>query len=193
MLNHTDLRILIRTEEERNTIPLFTADIPDPVHSTLPPAACDEFQKVRNVDDEGIGLGVHGDPYAVAIQYFERGIRGFGLAHECKPAEIRVCADSHVSVDFLGRVVHGADIGHWMRGYGVEVVFGEVESEGEDVQHALAEGVHGVVVAVDGGAPEQRGGVRGPLVAGFGGEGCDGAVLLGIGGVFAHEEAFFEV
>jgi hypothetical protein len=193
MLNHTDLCILIRTEEERDTISLLAADIPHAVHSTLPPAARHEFQKVRDVDDKRVGLRVHGDPYTIAVEHFERGIRGSRLAHEREPAEIRVCADPHIGVDFLGWVVHGADIGHGVCGYGVEVVFGKVEGESEDVQHAFAEGVHGVIVAVDSGAPEEGGGVRGPLVAGFGCVGCDRAVLLRVCGVFAHEEPLFEV
>lgn len=71
--------------------------------------------------------------------------------------------------------------------------FGEVQGEGEDAEEASGEGEHGVVVGVDCGAEEGCGGVGGPLVPGGGGRGGDGAVLLGVRGVFAHEEAFFEV
>lgn len=60
--------------------------------------------------------------------------------------------------------MHRAHVGHGVRGDGVEGVLGEVEGEGEDAQKPLAEGVHGGVVAVDCWAPEEGGGVRGPLV-----------------------------
>lgn len=98
-----------------------------------------------------------------------------------------------VGVGFLRWVVHCAHVGHGVLCYGVEVGLWEVEGEREDAEEAAGEGEHRGVVGVEGGAEERCGGVRGPLVAGGGHEGEGWEVLLGIGGVFAHEEAFFEV
>jgi len=135
------------------------------MHSTLPRAARNQLEEIRNINNERVGLGVDRDPDTVRVQHFESWVCGFGLAHEREPAKVCVGTDSYVALTLLGWVVDGADVGHGVRGYGVEVVFGEVESEGEDVEHAFAEFEHGFVVAVDGWAPEEGGRVAGPLVA----------------------------
>jgi hypothetical protein len=136
---------------------------------------------------------MHGDPYAVSVEHFERGIGCFALAHERKPAEVCMCADTHIAFDLLRRVVHGADVRHRVRSDAVEVIFWKVEREREDVKHVFAKLVHCVVVAVYRRAPKEGIRVRGPLIPWLGGGGGNGSVLLWVGGVFAHEEPFFEV
>jgi len=135
------------------------------MHSTLPRAARNQLEKIRNIDNERVGLGMDRNPDTVRVQHFESRVRRFGLAYEREPAKVCVGTDSYVTLTLLGWVVDGADVGHGVCGYGVEVVFGEVESKSEDVEHAFAEFEHGLVVAVDGWAPEEGGGVAGPLVA----------------------------
>ena len=134
------------------------------MHSTLPRAARNQLEEIRNIDNERVGLGMNRDPDAVPVQHFESRVCGFGLTYEREPAKVRVRADAHVGLGGLRGVVHRAHVGHGVRGDCVEGVLGEVESEGEDAQEPLAEGVHGGVVAIDCWAPEEGGGVRGPLV-----------------------------
>lgn len=64
-----------------------------------------------------------------------------------------MCANSHVVGPILWWVVYGADVGHRVRCYGVEVGFGEGEGEREDVEEPFGEGVEGGKVAVEGWAP----------------------------------------
>lgn len=114
------------------------------------------------------------------------------LRDESEPAEVSVGAYADVVGGGLGWVVDCAGVGHGVGGYGVEVGFWEAEGEGEDVEEPFGESGHGGVVAVEGGAEEERLGVGGPLVERVRG-GRKGEVLFRVGGVFAHEEAFFEV
>lgn len=153
-LQHTHPRILVRAEEKRHAVPLLAAPIPHPVHRTRPRPARDELQKVRNVDDERVRLVFDGHPDAVAVEHLERRVRRLALAHEREPAKVGVGADADVRVGELGRVVHGADVGHGVGGDGVEVGFGEGEGEREDGEEAAREGEHGGVVGVEGGAEE---------------------------------------
>lgn len=113
-----------------------------------------------------------------------------GLADEREPAEICVRPYPDVGLALLWGVMHCADVGHGVGCYFVKVGFGEGEGEGEDAEQAFAEGEHGAVIAVEGGAPEEGGRVRGPLVArglgrGGGSRGEEGE-LFWVGEVFAH-------
>lgn len=121
MLHNTHFCIFIRAEEKGHAIPLLAAHIAHTVHRTLPRAARDEFEEIRNVDDKRVGRWVHRDPDAVCVEDLQRGIGSLRLADEREPAEISVCADAHVALGFLRRVVHGTHVGHGMCGYGVEV------------------------------------------------------------------------
>ena len=97
-----------------------------------------------------------------------------------------MCADADVGVVFLGWVVYCSDVGHGVRGDGIEVVFWKLEGEGEDGEHAFGEGEHVCVVVIYGGTEEGCGRGDWPLIAGSGGTGGNRAVLFGVGGVFAH-------
>ena len=98
---------------------------------------------------------MYGDPDTISVQHFEGLVGGFGLADEREPAKVCMCANAHVALPFLRWVVDSAHVGHGVRCYGIEVVFGEIESECKDVEHAFAEFEHGFVVAIDCGAPEE--------------------------------------
>lgn len=197
MRQNTHAGILIRAKEEGHTVALLAAHVAHAMHSTLPGTGGEELEEIGNVDDKGVGFVLHGDPDAVWVQDLEGWVRSAGLADEGEEAEIRVCAYADVGGALLRGVVHGADVCQGVRGDVVKVRLREVEGEGEDAEEAFAEGEHGAVVAVEGWAPEEGRRVRGPLVAWGLGRGRrrrgDEGELLGVGEVFAHEEAFFEI
>jgi len=167
------------------------------MHRTLPRAARNQLEEIRDIHHKRVGLRVDGHPHAICIQHLEGWVGSAALADEREPAKVCVCANAHVRLAFLGWVVDGTDVCHGMCRDVVKVGFGEVEGEGEDVQHALAELEHGAVVAVDCGTEEEGGWVCGPLVA-WGvdvrrGRRREEGELFGVGKVLAHEKAFFEV
>ena len=106
------------------------------------------LQHVADIDDDGVGLGGERHPLALARQHFQTG--GAGAHQQGDEIDVLVRAGTHVR-DIVGRdrrVMDGAQDGIAVVGLVGEIVFGQIDVQGQRRQHARAQRIERFVQLV---------------------------------------------